>query len=125
MVLDHILSNQLVRWPIASPDYFCRADRATWQWPWSRPTKALNTGPVTLLTIGVSAPWPALCAVAFLIAARLCLFVRVLALSADLRGAARKAVATPGPTPSLLRERAAAGGARVFVQRAGTSTERD
>jgi hypothetical protein len=97
-------------------------DRATWQWLWSRPAKALNTGLVTLLTIGVSASWPALCVVVLLIAVRLCFFVRVLVLSADLRGAAREAVATAGPAPSLLREHAAAGGARVFVQRAETST---
>lgn len=118
MVLDHFLSNQFVRWPVASPNYFYRVDRATWQWLWSRPAKALNTGLVTLLTIGVSAPWPALCVVVFLIAARLRFFVRVLVLSADLRGAAREAIATAGPAPSLLRENAAAGGARVFVQRA-------
>lgn len=108
MVLDHFLSNQFVRWPIASPNYFYRVDRLTWQWLWSRPGKAMNTGLVTLLTIGVPASWPALGAVLILIAVRVCLFVRVLVLSADLREVGRAAAATAGPPP-LFFDRAAAG----------------
>ncbi len=91
MVLDHFLSNQFVRWPIRSPNYFYLVDRRTWRWLWSRPGKALNTGLVTLLTIGMPTPWPAACAVLALIGVRVYLFVRVLLLSASLRDASRAA----------------------------------
>jgi len=55
-VLDHYLSNQFIRWPILSPNYFYLVDRQTWLWLWSKPAKALNTGLVTLLLIGAPVP---------------------------------------------------------------------
>lgn len=51
MVLDHYLSNQYMRWPIMSPNYFYRVDRIIWQLNWSKPGKACNTGLVTLLLL--------------------------------------------------------------------------
>jgi CDP-diacylglycerol--glycerol-3-phosphate 3-phosphatidyltransferase len=99
MVLDHFLSNQFVRWPIASPNYFHLVDRLTWKWLWSRPGKAMNTGLVTLLTIGLPTPWPAACAVLGLIGVRVYFFLRVLVLSADAREVGRAAVASAPNTP--------------------------
>jgi CDP-diacylglycerol--glycerol-3-phosphate 3-phosphatidyltransferase len=47
MGIDHFLSNQFMRWPILSPNYFYKVDRKIWQWNWSTPGKALNSGVVT------------------------------------------------------------------------------
>lgn len=51
MVLDHYLSNQFMRWPIISPNYFYKVDRAIWHLNWSKPGKACNTGLVTLMLL--------------------------------------------------------------------------
>jgi CDP-diacylglycerol--glycerol-3-phosphate 3-phosphatidyltransferase len=51
MVLDHYLSNQFMRWPIISPNYFYQVDQRIWLLNWSMPGKALNSGLVTLVLI--------------------------------------------------------------------------
>ncbi|HUS63918.1 MAG TPA: CDP-alcohol phosphatidyltransferase family protein, partial [Kofleriaceae bacterium] len=49
MVLDHFLSNQFLRWPILSPNYFHEVDRVTHLLNWSPLGKAINSGLVTVL----------------------------------------------------------------------------
>jgi len=51
MVLDHHLSNQYLRWPIISPNYFYKIDSTVWTLNWSALGKFINTGPVTLLLL--------------------------------------------------------------------------
>jgi CDP-diacylglycerol--glycerol-3-phosphate 3-phosphatidyltransferase len=51
MVLDHYLSNQFMRWPIISPNYFYQVDQRIWLLNWSMPGKALNSGLVTIILI--------------------------------------------------------------------------
>lgn len=96
MVLDHFLSNQFVRWPIRSPNYFYEVDGPTWWWLWSKPAKALNTGLVTLLTIGVPSLWPPLAVAIALIVVRVYFAWRLLGLSARARTEARAGI-TIGP----------------------------
>ena len=81
-VLDHFLSNQFIRWPILSPNYFYLVDRRTWLWLWSTPAKALNTGLVTVLLIALPCQWPAIVATIALISVRLWCVRRTLILSA-------------------------------------------
>lgn len=47
MFIDHYLSNQFMRWPIKSPNYFYEVDRTIWRWNWSPAAKAVNTAAVT------------------------------------------------------------------------------
>jgi CDP-diacylglycerol--glycerol-3-phosphate 3-phosphatidyltransferase len=47
MVVDHFLSNQFLRWPIKSPNYFYKVDVLLWKWNWSPAGKALNSALVT------------------------------------------------------------------------------
>ena len=47
MFIDHYLSNQFMRWPIKSPNYFYEVDRTIWLWNWSPAAKAVNTAAVT------------------------------------------------------------------------------
>ena len=70
-VVDHYLSNQFLRWPIPSPNYFFEADRTLWRLNWSPLGKALNTGLVTILLVAVPSPWPAAVAAAALLAFKL------------------------------------------------------
>jgi CDP-diacylglycerol---glycerol-3-phosphate 3-phosphatidyltransferase len=49
MVLDHFLSNQFLRWPIRSPNYFHEVDRVTYLLNWSPLGKATNSGLVTVM----------------------------------------------------------------------------
>jgi len=81
-VLDHYLSNQFLRWPIISPNYFYHVDRQTWMWLWSTPAKALNTGLVTVLLIALPSQWPAILATIALISVRLWCVRRTLLLAA-------------------------------------------
>jgi CDP-diacylglycerol---glycerol-3-phosphate 3-phosphatidyltransferase len=80
-VLDHYLSNQFMRWPIVSPNYFYLVDRQTWMWLWSTPAKALNTGLVTALLIALPSQWPAILATISLISVRLWCVRRTLLLA--------------------------------------------
>lgn len=49
--IDHYLSNQFLRWPIKSPNYFHQVDRDIWMWNWSSPAKVVNTGMVTAVLV--------------------------------------------------------------------------
>lgn len=51
MVLDHYLSNQFLRWPIRSPNYFYVVDERIWRLNWSPAGKLFNTGFATLLLL--------------------------------------------------------------------------
>ncbi len=59
MILDHYLSNQFLRWPILSPNYFYLVDRTIWRLNWSQPAKFFNSGMVTILLLGTGSIWPA------------------------------------------------------------------
>ena len=89
LLLDHFLSNQFARWPVRSPNYFYEVDRVTWLWLWSKPAKAFNCGLVTLLMIGLPWIWVPLTATVVLIAIRVRMAWRVLALSAESRKLSR------------------------------------
>ncbi|MDB4961478.1 MAG: alcohol phosphatidyltransferase [Myxococcales bacterium] len=47
MAVDHYLSNQFLRWPIKSPNYFHEVDHRIWMWNWSPAGKLLNSVVVT------------------------------------------------------------------------------
>jgi CDP-diacylglycerol--glycerol-3-phosphate 3-phosphatidyltransferase len=47
MGIDHYLSNQFMRWPIKSPNYFHVVDHTIWRWNWSSGGKLLNSAVVT------------------------------------------------------------------------------
>jgi CDP-diacylglycerol--glycerol-3-phosphate 3-phosphatidyltransferase len=57
MGFDHYLSNQFMRWPIRSPNYFYEVDPLIWRLNWSPPAKTLNSALVTL-TLLVSGSLP-------------------------------------------------------------------
>ncbi len=82
-VVDHYVSNQFVRWPILSPNYFHLIDRPTWLWLWSPAAKALNCGLVTVLLIGLPWQWPAISATLALILIRVWCIHRVLGLALE------------------------------------------
>lgn len=42
VVLDQYLSQQFLRWPCLSPNYFHEVDRTLWEWNWSAPAKLAN-----------------------------------------------------------------------------------
>jgi CDP-diacylglycerol---glycerol-3-phosphate 3-phosphatidyltransferase len=83
-VLDTYLSNQFVRWPVLSPNYFYMVDHETWKWLWSKPAKAFNCGLVTLLLIGLPWQWPALVVTLVLIGIRVKYSHRMLLLTSGL-----------------------------------------
>ena len=56
MGVDHYLSNQFLRWPIKSPNYFHVVDRAIWLWNWSPPGKLLNSAAVTAVIVLTESP---------------------------------------------------------------------
>ena len=53
MGIDHYLSNQIMRWPLRSPNYFYLVDRPIWLWNWSPVGKLVNSAVVT----GVLVVW--------------------------------------------------------------------
>lgn len=70
MGLDNYLSNQFLRWPILSANYFSAVDHRLWALNWSPAGKALNSGLVTILLIAFSSPWPATAAATAIIAVK-------------------------------------------------------
>jgi len=70
MGLDHYLSNQFIRWPIVSPNYFHQVDRVIWRLNWSAPAKILNSGLVTALLVLTQSAWLALPVVLCLVAVK-------------------------------------------------------
>lgn len=51
MALDLFMSNQFMRWPIKSPNYFYLVDRTVWRWNWSPAGKLLNSAVVTAVLV--------------------------------------------------------------------------
>jgi len=77
MILDHYLSNQFLRWPILSPNYFYVVDRTIWRLNWSPLGKFVNSGAVTILLLATGSIWAALPVLAGLCAVKLYSFVRL------------------------------------------------
>lgn len=80
-VIDHYLSNQYLRWPIISPNYFYRVERTVWLLNWSKPGKMCNTGLVTLLLLATKSNLVVLPLVIALIVVKLVSCALVLRLS--------------------------------------------
>ena len=55
--IDHYLSNQFMRWPVLSPNYFYLVDRPIWLWNWSAPGKLLNSAVITGLLVLTQSVW--------------------------------------------------------------------
>ena len=79
-VIDHYLSNQYLRWPIISPNYFHRVDQIVWRLNWSKLGKMGNTGLVTLLLLATKSNVVVMPVVIVLIAIKLYSCGRVLRL---------------------------------------------
>jgi CDP-diacylglycerol---glycerol-3-phosphate 3-phosphatidyltransferase len=56
MGIDHYLSNQFMRWPILSPNYFFKVDRTIWALNWSPAGKLLNSAVVTATIVLSGSP---------------------------------------------------------------------
>jgi CDP-diacylglycerol--glycerol-3-phosphate 3-phosphatidyltransferase len=80
MVVDHYLSNQYLRWPIMSPNYFYKVDRRIWALNWSKLGKACNTGLVTFLLLLTKSNAIVLPVVIVLLAIKLYSSLRILRL---------------------------------------------
>lgn len=59
MGIDHHLSNQWMRWPIISPNYFHLVDRKVYALNWSMSGKLLNSAVVTVVMVGTENAWAA------------------------------------------------------------------
>jgi len=57
--LDHFLSNQFMRWPILSPNYFHAVDRVVWALNWTGPAKVVNGALMLCLLVAAEAVWVA------------------------------------------------------------------
>jgi CDP-diacylglycerol---glycerol-3-phosphate 3-phosphatidyltransferase len=55
--LDHYLSNQFMRWPILSPNYFYQVDRRIWLLNWTTPAKFVNGMLMTILLVVTHSIW--------------------------------------------------------------------
>jgi CDP-diacylglycerol--glycerol-3-phosphate 3-phosphatidyltransferase len=77
MGLDHYLSNQFMRWPILSPNYFYKVDRTLWRLNWSVPSKLLNSTMVTILLLVIESLWPVLLFLTGLISVKIYSCVRL------------------------------------------------
>jgi CDP-diacylglycerol--glycerol-3-phosphate 3-phosphatidyltransferase len=77
MVLDHYLSNQFLRWPILSPNYFYVVDRTIWRLNWSPVGKFVNSGAVTILLLATGSILAAMPVLLGLCAIKLYSFVRL------------------------------------------------
>ncbi len=77
MMLDHYLSNQFMRWPILSPNYFYLVDETIWRLNWSRPGKVFNSAAVTILLLVSGPAWAAAAVLITLYAIKLYSFVRL------------------------------------------------
>jgi CDP-diacylglycerol--glycerol-3-phosphate 3-phosphatidyltransferase len=61
MGIDHYLSNQFMRWPIKSPNYFAKVDQKIWALNWSPAGKLLNSAVVTAVIVLTRSPvWASL-----------------------------------------------------------------
>jgi CDP-diacylglycerol--glycerol-3-phosphate 3-phosphatidyltransferase len=77
MILDHYLSNQFLRWPILSPNYFYLVDGTIWWLNWSPPAKFLNSGAVTIVLLATGTAWTVVPILAGLFAIKLYSLVRL------------------------------------------------
>jgi CDP-diacylglycerol--glycerol-3-phosphate 3-phosphatidyltransferase len=80
MFIDHYLSNQFMRWPIKSPNYFYEVDRPIWRWNWSAPGKLLNSAVVTAVIVLTRSPIAASAVCLSIIALKLWSAVRMWSL---------------------------------------------
>jgi CDP-diacylglycerol---glycerol-3-phosphate 3-phosphatidyltransferase len=55
--IDHYLSNQFLRWPLKSPNYFHLVDRRIWALNWSQAAKLLNSAVVTVVLVTTNSVW--------------------------------------------------------------------
>jgi CDP-diacylglycerol---glycerol-3-phosphate 3-phosphatidyltransferase len=55
--LDHYLSNQFMRWPILSPNYFYEVDRQIWMLNWTTLAKLVNGMLMTILLVVTHSVW--------------------------------------------------------------------
>lgn len=55
--LDHYLSNQFLRWPILSPNYFHQVDRLIWLLNWTTLAKMVNGMLMTVLIVVTHSVW--------------------------------------------------------------------
>jgi CDP-diacylglycerol--glycerol-3-phosphate 3-phosphatidyltransferase len=81
MILDHYLSNQFMRWPILSPNYFCLVDPTIWRLNWSPLGKSVNSGAVTVLLLVTGSAWLVASVLAGLYAVKIYSFVRLCRLA--------------------------------------------
>jgi len=77
MILDHYLSNQFLRWPILSPNYFYVVDQTIWRLNWSPVGKFVNSGAVTILLLVTGSILAAMPVLVGLYAIKLYSFVRL------------------------------------------------
>lgn len=54
LVLDHYLSQQFLRWPCLSPNYFHEVDPTIWRWNWSAPGKLSTSGLATVVIVAAT-----------------------------------------------------------------------
>jgi CDP-diacylglycerol--glycerol-3-phosphate 3-phosphatidyltransferase len=80
MVIDHFLSNQFMRWPLRSPNYFYLVDRRLWALNWSASGKLLNTAVVTIVLVGTRSVWLGSAAAIAIIGLKVFTLVRLLRL---------------------------------------------
>ncbi len=82
MGIDHYLSNQFMRWPIKSPNYFYEVDRRIWAWNWSPAGKLLNSAVVTAVIVLTRSPIAASAVCLAIIGLKIWTAVRMRALPA-------------------------------------------
>jgi len=80
--IDQYLSNQFLRWPIRSPNYFYAVDRTIWLWNWSTAAKLLNSAGITGLMVVTRSLWPCTAAALAIIGLKLWSCVRLQRLPA-------------------------------------------
>jgi CDP-diacylglycerol--glycerol-3-phosphate 3-phosphatidyltransferase len=83
MGLDHYLSNQFMRWPILSPNYFFKVDKVVWRLNWSFVAKILNSGLVTVVLITTESPVLTLIIIIGLLAVKIYSCIRLHRLALD------------------------------------------
>ena len=103
MGIDHYLSNQYVRWPVKSPNYFYLVDQKVWALNWSRSAKLLNSAVVTLVLVGSSNPWAGSAVALFIIGLKVYSCVLLARVPDPEPGWSR-----PSSEPPLEAQRAAA-----------------
>lgn len=77
MCIDHLLSNQFLRWPLLSPNYFDQVDQTVWRLNWSPLGKLVNTGLVTVLIIVTESIWLSTAVTLIMIVLKMYSFIRL------------------------------------------------